>query len=57
MGVVSESAYFTLGSPACIALVEMDFATLLALFFDNDLAIVCSLTQEKALFLMPASKA
>ena len=25
MGVVSESAYFTLGSPACIALVDKDF--------------------------------
>jgi hypothetical protein len=39
MGVVNESAYFFLGSPACIDLVDKDSPPLLFFFLRDDLAI------------------
>ena len=41
MGVVSESAYFFLGSPAWMALVDKDLPPVLVLFEVVDLDIVC----------------
>jgi hypothetical protein len=42
MGVISESAYLFLGSPACIALVDMDLLPFAALIFFFALAIMRS---------------
>jgi len=48
MGVVIESAYFLLGSPACIDLVERDLPLFPGLFFEDDLDIIYfSLNKER----------
>ena len=48
IGVVIESAYFLLGSPACIDLVERDLVFFRVLFFEDDLGILnFSLNKEQ----------
>jgi hypothetical protein len=47
MGVVNESAYLLLGSPACIALVDNDLSPLGTLFLFDDSAIVDRLLHRK----------
>lgn len=47
IGVVKESAYFFLGSPACIALVDKDLPAVTTHFFFGDLAIINSLLKHR----------
>lgn len=51
MGVVNESAYFFLGSPACIDLVDRDLPPRLALFLRDDLAIISFSSIDNYLFI------
>ena len=46
IGVISESAYFRLGSPACIDLVDKDLPPRVVFFCLEDLGIILSFHSE-----------